>query len=62
MSWRYYFSKLHYLYLENSIKDYTVLAGPILESKGMCTIFHKKGKKGKIFENLGKKCANWKIF
>ena len=29
-------------------------SGPILESKGMHTIFQKNGKKGKIFENLGK--------
>ena len=34
-------------------------AGPVLQSKGMREIFQKKGekgaKKGKIFENVGKK-------
>ena len=46
-----------------------MLRGPILESKGMCAIFQKKGKKGqnnvekgKIFENLGKSAPNLKIF
>ena len=41
--------------------------GPILRSKGMCAIFHKKGKKmlkkgkkGQIFENLGKNVKNLK--
>ena len=44
-------------------------AGPIIESKGMCAIFDKKGKKrrkkvktakkGKIFENLGKNAQNF---
>ena len=42
------------------------MLGPILESKGMHTIFQKKGKKmfkkGKIFENLGKNKQNLKIF
>ena len=37
-------------------------AGPILESKGMDAILHKKGKemlkKGKTFENLGKNQQN----
>ena len=46
-------------------------ARPILESKGMHAIFQKKGKKkkclksgkkGKIFENLGKNIQNLKIF
>ena len=35
------------------------LTGPILESRGMHTIFQKKGK---IFENLGKNVQNLKIF
>ena len=42
---------------------------PILESKGMHTIFQKKGKqmfkkgkKGKIFESLSKNIQNLKIF
>ena len=46
-----------------------MLLGPILESKGMCAIFQKKGKKGqnnvkkgKTFENLGKNVPNLKIF
>ena len=43
-----------------------MITEPILESKGMCTIFNKKGKKmfkkGKIFENLGKNLQNLKIF
>ena len=29
-------------------------SGPILESKDMHAIFLKKGKKGKIYESLGK--------
>ena len=37
------------------------LSGPILESKGMRSIFQKKGKKGKIFENLGKNVQNLKV-
>ena len=36
--------------------------GPILESKGICAIFQEKGKKGKIFESLGKNVKNLKIF
>ena len=39
---------------------------PILESKSLCTIFQKKskkrGKNGKMFENLGKNVQNLKIF
>ena len=39
-------------------------AGSILESKGMCVIFQKKGKenvkKGKIFEDLGTNVQNLK--
>ena len=35
------------------------LTGPILESRGMHTIFQKKGK---ILENLGKNLQNLKIF
>ena len=45
------------------------ISGPILESKDMCAIFQKKGrkmlkttKKGKTFENLGKNVLNLKIF
>ena len=46
-----------------------LIAGPILESKDMCVIFQKKGKKkgkimlkkGKIFENLGKNVQNLKV-
>ena len=41
--------------------DFTT-SGPILESKGMRAIFQKRGKKGKIFENLGKNVPNLKIF
>ena len=41
-------------------------AGPILDSKGVCVIFQKKGqkkgKKGKVFENLGKNVQNLKMF
>ena len=36
-----------------------VHTGPILESKGICAIFQKKGK---IFENLGKNVKKLKIF
>ena len=43
--------------------------GPVLKSKGMPAIFQKKdkkilkkGKKRKIFENLGKNMQNMKIF
>ena len=47
-----------------------LLPGPILESKGMCVDFHKNDKKStkqmlkkdRIFENLGKKVQNLKIF
>ena len=48
------------------------LSGPIIEGKGMRTIFRKrerkgqkmlkKAKKSKIFENLGKNVQNLKIF
>ena len=49
------------------------MAGPMLESKGMCVIFQKNSKKGqknvkkgqkkgKICENLGKNVQNLKIF
>ena len=42
------------------------LAGPILESKGMRSIFQKKGKdrakKGKVFENSDKNIQNLKVF
>ena len=49
------------------------LPGPIIECKGMLSIFDKKGKKGqekvingkkkvKIFENLGKNVQNLKTF
>ena len=38
-------------FLQNHIK---LCSRPILESMGMCVIFQKKGKKGKITENLGK--------
>ena len=39
-----------------------IYAGPILERKGMGAVFQRKGKKGKIFENLGKNARNLKIF
>ena len=49
-----------YVYLARYFKV-GISTGPILESKDMCAIFQKKskkmwkkGKKGKIFENLGK--------
>ena len=40
------------------------ITGSILESKGMCGIFQKKGqkKKGEILENVGKNVQNMKIF
>ena len=37
-------------------------SGPLLESKGMHTIFHKTGKKGKIFESFSKNIESLKIF
>ena len=44
----------------------SLMSGPVLESMGRQTIFHKKdqksAKKGKIFENLGKNAQNFKIF
>ena len=46
-----------------------VIAGLILESKGMRAIFQKKGKKkiekgkkDKIFENLGKNIQHFKLY
>ena len=36
-----------------------VIAGPILESKGMCVIFHKKGKKGQNIWKFGQKCTKF---
>ena len=53
------------------IVKYSNCVGPILESKGMRTIFKKKVKKkkekkmlreGKVFENLGKDVQKLKIF
>ena len=38
---------------------FLILAEPILESKGMHVIFRKRAKKGKIFENLGKKITKF---
>ena len=46
------------------------MPGPVLESKIICAIFQKKGKKrqkkmlkkGKIFENFGKDVQNLKTF
>ena len=38
---------------------YSLYSRPVLESKGMHGIFQKKCKKGKIFENLGKKCTKF---
>ena len=32
------------------------------KDKSICAIFQKKGKKGQIFENLGKNVQNLKIF
>ena len=46
--------------MKNGLK-YT-LSWLILESKGMHSTFQKKGKKGKIFENLGKNVQNLRIF
>ena len=37
-------------------------SGSLLESKGMHTIFHKTGKKGKIFESFSKNIQSLKIF
>ena len=44
------------------LKVVEIYAGPILERKGMGAVFQRKGKKGKIFENLGKNARNLKIF
>ena len=43
------------------LKVVEIYAGPILERKGMGAVFQRKGKKGKIFENLGKNARNLKI-
>ena len=46
--------------------NWTLYPQPILESKGVCAIFQKKGKKrakkSKTFENLSKNVQNLKIF
>ena len=61
-------SFLVYIVQKIAIKmiDYFTFFGPILESKGMGTIFQNNGKemleKGKIFENFGKNAENLKIF
>ena len=54
--------------LSHKLQDYVYETGPILESKGMCAIFQKKGKKmlrkGKKGQNIQKfwqkftKCEN----
>ena len=65
---RKYWSQFSY-YIRNGDESAKILSkpGPILESKGMCAIFQKKGtkraknvKKGKIFEKLGKNVQNLK--
>ena len=46
-------------YRKKFVHGKDVHPGPILESKGICAIFQKKGK---IFENLGKNVKKLKIF
>ena len=67
------FNIYHVVFKKKKIKKNTCryhyqnldMTGPILESKGMCAIFQKKGKKraqkSKIFENQGKNVQNLKI-
>ena len=38
------------------------LSGPILEGKGMRTIFQKKGKKGQNIRQFEQKCTMYKVW
>ena len=69
-----HFEHIHHMIL--TLTSYFYSTEPVLESKGMRSIFQKKGKNGqkkankcqkrakkaKIFQNLGKNVQNLKIF